>query len=348
MNDYGKLNIVSIDDNSVNLLLIEKMASDIGFNVMSFSNPLIGLDYINKNNVDVIIVDYMMPEMHGVDFVRHVRAVHYDIPIIMITAVVDNSDLKLEAIEAGATEFLNKPVNPAEFKARMRNMAQLRISQLMLRDKALLLQSEVDKAVSTIRDREQEALNVLGRAAEYKDPETATHIMRVAQYSKMIMEAIGGDDEELELILFAAPLHDIGKIGIPDNILNKCGSLTNDEFEIMKTHTYKGSLMLQNTRSKFLRAGGEVALTHHERFDGKGYPKGLAGMDIPLIGRIVAIADVFDAVMSKRPYKEPWPIERAINLVRSERGKHFDPKLVDVFLDNITNVESIRFEYVDA
>lgn len=348
MNEYGNLNIISIDDNSVNLLLIEKMASDIGFNVMSFSNPLIGLEYINKNNVDVIIVDYMMPEMHGVDFVRHVRSVHSDIPIIMITAVVDNSDLKLEAIEAGATEFLNKPVNPAEFKARMRNMAQLRISQLMLRDKALLLQSEVDKAVSTIRDREQEALNVLGRAAEYKDPETATHIMRVAQYSKMIMESIGGSDEELELILFAAPLHDIGKIGIPDNILNKCGSLTNEEFEIMKTHTYKGSLMLQNTRSKFLRAGGEVALTHHERFDGKGYPKGLAGMDIPLIGRIVAIADVFDAVMSKRPYKEAWPIERAINLVRSESGKHFDPKLVDIFLDNLSSVESIRCEYVDV
>lgn len=348
MNQYEKLKIVSIDDNTVNLLLIEKMASDIGFKVVSFSNPLVGLDYINKNHVDVIIVDYMMPEMHGVDFVRNVRLVHSDIPIIMITAVADNSNLKLEAIEAGATEFLSKPVNPSEFKARMRNMAQLRISQLMLKDKALLLQSEVDKAVSMIRDREQEALNVLGRASEYKDPETAAHILRVAQYAKMMMEGIGGDEEQVELILYAAPLHDIGKIGIPDNILNKCGSLTNHEFEIMKTHTYKGYLMLQNTRSQFLRAGGEVALSHHERYDGNGYPKGLVGEDIPLLGRIVAIADVFDAVMSKRPYKDPWPLERAIDLIKHERGKHFDPKLVDIFLENIYHVESIRTEYVDV
>lgn len=348
MYEYEKLNIVSIDDNTVNLLLIEKMASDIGFHVTSFSNPLVALDYINANSVDVIIVDYMMPEMHGVDFVRNVRFVHSDIPIIMITAVVDNSNLKLEAIEAGATEFLNKPVNPAEFKARVRNMAQLRISQLMLRDKTMLLQSEIDKAISTIRDREQEALNVLGRAAEYKDPETAAHINRVAQYSKMIMEGIGSDEEQLELILFAAPLHDIGKIGIPDNILNKCGSLTNDEFEVMKTHTYKGYLMLQNTRSKFLRAGGEVALCHHEKFDGSGYPRGLSGRQIPLFGRVVSIADVFDAVMSKRPYKDPWPIERAIDLIRNERGKHFDPELADIFLNNISSVESIRSEYVDV
>ncbi len=342
-----KLKTVSVDDNEVNLMLVETMSKNLDVDITSFSNPLAALKHIESSGADLVFVDYMMPEMHGVDFIKRVRAFCPDVPIIMITAVADDNALKLSAIEAGATEFLNKPLNPAEFRARVANMASLRKAQLMLKDRALLLEDEVDKAVRIIRDREHEALSVLGRAAEYKDPETGAHISRVAHYSRLITEKLGESEESRDLIFYAAPLHDIGKIGIPDSILTKNGPLTEEEFEIMKTHTIKGCEMLKDARSHYLKAGSVIALSHHERFDGTGYPYGLKGADIPLFGRIVALADVFDAVMSKRPYKEPWPMEKALELIYEQRGLHFDPDIADVFLKNTDEVRKIHRDYSD-
>lgn len=344
---YNKLNVVSVDDNYVNLLLIETMAKEIGLPVKSFLNPLTALEYIENNPTDIVFVDYMMPEMHGIELIHRIRAKYSDIPVIMITAVTDDNKLKIEAIEAGATEFLNKPLNPAEFKARVINLAMLRKSQLLLKDRALLLEDEVEKATRIIREREQEALSVLGRAAEYKDPETGAHIIRVSEFSKLISKELGQSALEQELIMFAAPLHDIGKIGIPDSILTKEGSLTNEEFAVMKTHPQMGYMMLKDVSSPLLKAGREVSLTHHERYNGKGYPNQLAGNEIPLIGRIVALADVFDAVSSKRPYKEAWPLERSLALIIDERGKHFDPDVVDAFLVHTSKIEKIYKDYND-
>lgn len=338
---YYSMTLMSIDDNTVNLLLIEALTKELGLTVKSFTSAKEALSYLSYNTVDIVLTDYMMPEMHGIDFIKNLRHTNSDVPVVMITAVTDDKQLKLDALEAGATEFLNKPLNPAEFKARLTNLMNLRRAQLLLKDKALLLEEEVRKAVRTVEMREFEALLVLGKAAEYKDPDTATHINRVAGYSTMIMREYGANIYEQELMFYSAPLHDIGKIGIPDDILSKPGLYTPDEFEIMKKHPIIGYEMIKDASSPYLRQGAEIALTHHEKFNGKGYPYGLKGADIPITGRILAIADVFDALTSSRPYKEAWPIDKAVGLLKNERGEHFDPKLVDIFVGNMDKVLDI-------
>ncbi len=339
-----QLTVVSIDDNNVNLMLIEAISKDLGFNIRSFLNPVEAVEYIEdpSTKVDLILVDYMMPEMSGIEVIQRVRKHDRDIPVIMITAMSSDADLRIKAIEEGATEFLHKPLDVVEFKARLRNMSELRTAQLMLMDKALLLQSEVEKAISEIREREYEALEIIGKVAEYKDKETGEHTVRVAFISKLLAAELGESEEFQNVIEWAAPLHDVGKVGIPDNILNKAGPLSDDEFEIMRTHTTKGYMVLKDARSVYLQAGAEIALSHHERWDGNGYPGKLAGEDIPLMGRIVAVADVFDAVSSKRPYKDAWDKEKVFGLFVNESGTHFDPRIVDALLKNKDKIWEIH------
>jgi putative two-component system response regulator len=338
---YHDMTVISVDDNTINLLLIEALAKELGIEVKSFLGAKEALKYMQAHKYDIILTDYMMPEMHGIEFIKEIRAINPDIPIVMITAISDDNLLKLEALEAGATEFLNKPLSPTEFQARLMNLIKLRKAQLMLQDKALFLEEEVRKAVKLVEDREHEALYVLGRASEYKDLETAQHINRVASYSLLIVKAMGGNEYEQKLIKYSAPLHDVGKIGIPDHILTKPGIYTADEFEIMKRHPLIGYEMLKEGKSPYLKSGAEIALTHHEKYNGTGYPYGLKGENIPLHGRILAIADVFDALTSNRPYKEAWPFEKAIDLLMREKGEHFDPKLVDIFVANVEKVREI-------
>ncbi|MCK5201072.1 MAG: HD domain-containing protein, partial [Spirochaetales bacterium] len=189
--------------------------------------------------------------------------------------------------------------------------------------------------------RENETLNVLGRASDYKDPETGAHIVRVSCYSRLLSESLGQSEALQDLIFYAAPLHDIGKLGIPDSILLKPGKLTSKEFEIIKTHTTIGFKILANPSSKYLKAGAVIAVSHHEKFDGTGYTKGLKGDEIPIFGRIVSIADVFDALTTKRPYKDPWLFEKVVGQLIEERGRHFDPEIVDLFMENISKVKKI-------
>jgi response regulator RpfG family c-di-GMP phosphodiesterase len=344
----SQLKAISVDDAEVNLLIIEKLASKVGLNIMSFSNPLKALEYIKHHNIDIIFADYLMPEMNGIDLIKHTREYHPNIPIVMITSVADDEQLKLDAIEAGATEFLTKPLNGSEFIARITNLANLRQYQILLNNKALLLENEVKKATQNLLKREFETLIVLGNAAEHKDPETGNHVSRVAHYSRMLALLLGQNEEQQEIILNASPLHDVGKIGIPDSILLKPGKLKPEEWIIMKTHSSIGYEILKNTDSTFLKAGAIIAKAHHENYDGSGYPDGLKGEEIHLFGRIVAIADVFDALMTKRPYKDPWPFDKAVELVRKKRGKQFDPKIVDLFLNNINRVKKISNIFRDV
>lgn len=341
MGSFREMKIVSVDDNAINLLLIETLTEEVGHHVISFESALKALEYINQNPVDIVLTDYMMPEMHGIELIEQVRKRFSDIPIVMITAVTDDNALKIEALEAGATEFLNKPLNPPEFKARLTNLVNLRRAQLLLKDKAMLLEEEVKKAVRLVEVREKETLNVLGRASDYKDPDTGAHINRVASYSAVMLRALGGNIYDQEIIFHAAPLHDIGKIGIPDHILLKPGKYTEEEYEVMKKHPIIGYEMIKEATSPYLRTGAEIALTHHEKYNGTGYPYGLKGEQIPLSGRILAVADVFDALTSKRSYKEQWEMQDALDLLKKERGAHFDPRLVDIFLDNLEDVYTI-------
>jgi response regulator RpfG family c-di-GMP phosphodiesterase len=329
----------------MNLLLIQEMGAKLDLEVISFQDPQQALDYLERESVDLLFIDYMMPVMDGVSFIRRARELYSDIPIVMITAVTSDHDLKLRALESGATDFLNKPLNLPEFTARVNNLKQLRKSQRLYKDWAELLRDEVYSATREVTQREHETLQVLGSAAEYKDPETGEHILRVAHYSRILTEELTDDEDIQQKIFRAAPLHDIGKLGIPDTILLKPGPLDQHEITIMQSHAYKGYEIMKSARSPFLRSGAEIALSHHEKWDGSGYPRGLASTDIPLSGRIVAAADVFDAVTSKRPYKEAWEFERALDLIRSQRGRHFDPDVVDAFLTNIDKIREIYSTY---
>ncbi|HEV7802638.1 MAG TPA: HD domain-containing phosphohydrolase, partial [Burkholderiales bacterium] len=270
-----------------------------------------------------------------------------DTPVLMVTAA-DDRELRHRALTLGINDFLNKPFDQIELQARARNMLALRASQKKLASRALLLADEVAKATKEIASRERETLLCLGRAAEHRDPETHEHIIRMSNYSRLIAERMGMGEEECELMLLASPLHDIGKIGTPDQILLKPGKLTPEEFEIMKLHTVIGQKILSNSVSPILQAGAQIAISHHEKFDGSGYPHRLKGKAIPLYGRIVAVADVFDALTSERPYKKAWDLDRANSLLLESKGGHFDPEVVDAFFDVYDQVLEVKARFMDA
>jgi response regulator RpfG family c-di-GMP phosphodiesterase len=289
----------------------------------------------------------MMPGMDGVEIVRRFREKNTFTPVVMITAAGDDRAIKMNALQSGCTDFLAKPLDPLEFQVRTMNLLRLKEYQNLINDRAALLEHEVKLATEEVVMRERETLLLLGRASETKDPETGAHIERVAHYSRLIAQDLGLPSEECERIYFTAPLHDIGKVGIPDAILLKPGRLDDAEFAKMKEHTIIGGKILENCRSEYLQTGREIALSHHERYDGAGYPYRLAGESIPLHGRIVAATDVFDALVSVRPYKAAWSVDDAFALLRKEAGSHFDPAVIDAFIKNRAHVEELHLTIVD-
>lgn len=339
--NFQNMQIVSVDDNENNLFLIESICQDMDLNIKSFSQPLDALLYSLKNNVDLIITDYMMPELDGLEFIEEFRKQKKNIPIIMVTAAGDNEKIHKKAFELGANDFLSKPINATLFEARVINLLTNHQNRILLEDRAKHLESEVLKATEVLIKREHETLRVLGKTAEYKDPETASHVARVAHYSRMLAREYGLSEEDQDIIFYAAPFHDLGKVGIEDKLLLKPGKLDKDEFEIMKTHAQIGYEILKDSQSEYLKAGAIIAITHHEKFDGSGYPNKISGEAIHIYGRIVAVVDVFDALTSHRPYKKAWSFEDALNLLREEKGKHFDPKIIELFEKNIDEVNEI-------
>ncbi len=339
------MKILSIDDNKTNLLIIESYAKILNLEIESFLNPKEALEASFENEYDLVIVDYMMPEINGLEFIQSFRQNNQNTPIIMLTAVGDDMELQIKALEYGANDFLSKPINAPAFKARIINMLKLRKSQLLLQDKALLLQDEVNSATIRLKESEHETLQMLGKSAEYKDPETNAHTQRVAYYCKLLARVYGLDENLQDIIFYASPFHDLGKIGIPDKILLKPGKLDDDEFSIMKNHAKIGYEILKGSKSKYLKAGGVIAYNHHEKYDGTGYPNGLKGENIPIFGRITAIADVFDALTSSRPYKKAWSLEEAFDFLIREKEVHFDPKLVDLFIENKNEVIDIHNKF---
>ncbi|MGE5476898.1 MAG: HD-GYP domain-containing protein [Bacteroidales bacterium] len=339
-----------VDDNDTNLMLFEQLALRIGpdVEVATFADPLVALEACRASVPDMIVVDYMMPGMDGHQYVQAVRKLPgmRDVPIVMVTAAAERS-VRQKALELGVTDFLAKPVDPAEARVRFANLLALRRGHLQLRDRNRWLADEVRKATATVIEREQELILRLSKAAEFRDPETGAHIVRMARYSELIARRMGLEPEFCDLILKAAPMHDLGKLGIPDGILLKPGKLTEEEFSVMTKHPLIGHEILSNSDSQLIQLGAEIALSHHEKFDGTGYPNKLAGEAIPLSGRIVAVADVFDALTSERPYKAAWPVEKARALLEENSGSHFDPACVAAFLAEWDQVLRIRAEIAD-
>lgn len=336
-----KMKALSVDDSELKLMLIENLAHELNIDITSYTDPVKALEYTEKHEFDILFLDYMMPILNGIEFAKRFRENNKSTPIVMITAEKNDGNLLINALQAGVSDFLTFPFNSAEFTARVNNLLNMRILQKRLEKKSHILEMEVLKATKRVIERERETLMVLAKASEFKDFDTELHTERVAKFSNLLAKLMNFPEKDQEIIYYSSPLHDIGKIGIPENVLLKKGKLTNEEFQQMKTHTLIGYKILESTRSEYLVAGKFIALSHHERFDGMGYPFGKKGDDIPIMARIVTITDVFDALLSARPYKTGWPFDDVIEYFKSERGKQFDPVLLDVFLKNKNMFEQI-------
>ena len=336
--------VVIVDDQSTGRKILERLVLDITPELLveSFTDPHKALERIRDQTPDLILADYKMPIMDGLEFTKRVRAIPAcgDVPLVIVT-VVQDIQVRYKALEAGATDFLTRPVDQYECQARCRNLLALRKQQQIVKDRAKWLEDQVGLATGQVRGRERETLLILARAGEYRDHDTGNHVMRMAKYARVMAEKLGFTEIDCEEIELAAPLHDIGKIGIPDSILLKPGKLTEGEFQIMQAHPLIGHEILSDSQSRFIQIGAVIALGHHEKFDGSGYPKRLRGADIPLAARIVAVADVYDALTSARPYKAAWPFEEAIAYIRDQAGQHFDPLCVQAFLDQIDEIHAI-------
>lgn len=344
-----QMNVVVVDDTPINVTLISHLVGRLDDSVaIGFTVPEEGLAWCIEQVPDLVIVDYMMPELDGIEFVKRFRACpgREDIPLLMVTAN-DHIEVRHRALDAGANDFLTKPIDKAEFMSRTRNMLSLRRAQRKLEDKAAWLAEEVRKATAEILARERETIVRLSKAADSRDPETGAHILRMAHLSKLIAAGMGLSLADQDMILEAAPMHDIGKVGIPDNILLKQGRLDVAEFEIMKQHAIMGYNILNGSESPMLQAAAQIALAHHEKFDGSGYPNKLAGEAIPIFARICSVADVFDALTSERPYKPAWDDQRAIAMLRDGAGTHFDRRCVEAFLADWDGVLAIRERFKD-
>jgi len=339
--------VLIVDDTEINLILFAALVKKLGdCESHSFSDSRAGLAWVQKYVPDLVIVDYMMPEMDGLEFIRLLREIpgREAIPVLMITAN-DQKQIRYRALDIGANDFLTKPVDKVEFLARAKNMLTLNDARKKLADQAAWLAEEVRKATHEVVERERETVIRLSRAAEFRDPETGAHILRMAHFSQIIARGMGLSESDQYLLLEAAPMHDIGKVGIADKILLKPGRLEPEEFEIMKRHATIGYELLQGSSSRVLQAGAEIARGHHEKFDGSGYPQGLKGEDIPIFSRIVAVADVFDALTSERPYKKAWDVEAAVDFLKAGSGSHFDPACVTAFLNAWDDVQQVRARY---
>ncbi len=342
--------VLVIDDESTGRTILTKIIQQVegDVSVAAFDNPLEALKWLDSNHPDLIITDYRMPDMNGIELIRQIRERPgcQDIPIMMITVVSEKS-VRYDALEAGATAFMTRPIDQIECRTSCHNLLKLHEQQSIVQDRADWLARQVEVATQQIVSREKETLIRLAKADEYRDEETGYHVVRMAKYSRQIAEALGLSEKECDEIEYAAPMHDIGKIGITDKVLLKPGKFDQDEWQAMQQHTTIGHSILSNSQSRYIQTGSIIALNHHERFDGTGYPHGLAGKDIPLVARIVSVADVYDALTSSRPYKEPWSTDDSKDYLETNLGSQFDPLCVEAFFERIDNIDDIQTSFSD-
>jgi putative two-component system response regulator len=345
--------VLVVDDEELNRKLITAMLKPQGYEVIQAVDGEDCLEKVRSNPPDLLLLDIMMPKLNGFEVVTRLKSEEKFslIPIVMVTALGDVND-RVKALEVGADDFLTKPVDRMELRARVRSLLKVKAYndhmvnyrqelEFEVRRRTLEIQEtnkKLAKAHEKLRGASLETIFRLSRAAEFKDEDTGAHIISMSRISARLAHKMGLSPATVESILYASPMHDIGKIGIPDRILLKNGPLNEEEWPIMRLHTIYGGKILENSDIGFLRLGEVISLTHHEKFDGSGYPNGLKGKEIPLAGRIVAVADVFDALMSRRPYKRAFSVEQAVAIITEGRGRHFDPDVVDAFMDDLEKI----------
>ncbi len=326
--------ILIVDDEEQNVLLLERLLEVSGFtNVASTTASSEVLALCAENEPDLLLLDLQMPHPNGFEVMRQLEPWTRGatrMPILVLTAD-STRDTKTRALASGASDFLNKPFDTTEVVLRVKNLLLTRLLSLELREHNLLLERRVVERTRALEEARLEIVDRLALAADYRDDSTGEHAQRVGRIAACLGRGLDLSEETVELLRRAAPLHDIGHVAVSDSILLKQGKLTPEEFEVMKLHTTVGGEILGRSRSELLRMSEEIALSHHEWWDGSGYPSGLKGEEIPLSARITAVADVFDTLLDKRPYKPPWPLELAVAEIERLRGRQFDTQVVDAF-----------------
>ncbi|VVN79479.1 HD-GYP domain-containing protein [Pseudomonas fluorescens] len=341
--------IFVIDNEPANLKLLHKILVNQGYsNLVLIQDPREVLDRYIELRPDLILLDINMPHLDGYQVMEKLKALEDPMlpPIIMLTAQ-SGQDYMLKALAAGARDFVVKPFTRIELIMRVRNLLDAHLAHRLVHAQKATLERMVQHRTDALYQARIQVVHCLGRAAEYRDNETGLHIVRMSLYSALLAKSLGWTDSDCELLLHASPMHDVGKIGIPDAILLKPGKLEPDEWEVMKTHAAIGAEILEHGDSELLCLARVIALSHHEKWDGSGYPNGLAGNAIPQAGRIVAVADVFDALASSRPYKKAWPVEEAAAYIGANAGKHFDPIVAEHFYTNWAAILDIHNSHME-
>jgi putative two-component system response regulator len=341
--------ILVVDDLEANIQLLTRMLVSAGYtSVASTVNPRAVCELHQKNHYDLILLDLQMPGMDGFQVIENLKEIEPDgyLPVLVITAQPSH---KLRALQAGAKDFISKPFELTEVLARVHNMLEVRLLHKELQNYNDVLEQRVRERTADLMKSYQETIFTLMRAAEHKDEDTAAHAQRIRYFCRELAGLLGLDQEFVNMIFFASPMHDIGKIGIPDHILLKPGAFTPDEWEIMKGHTTMGAHILGRSNSSYLTMGAEIALNHHESWDGRGYPNGKRGEDIPLAARIMYICDIYDALRSKRPYKGTFDHSKSVEIIihgdnRTE-SVHFDPAIIELFRQNENKFRDIFETY---
>ena len=354
--DKKEINILAVDDESVNLKLIEaSFRDDDSIRIIKAYNGKEALDIIQtQKDIDVILLDIFMPVIDGFELLKILKSSE-EFKIIPVIIVTGNYEDRLKALKSGANDFIEKPYNIDELRIRTLNNAKVKKYNDLLEKMNHILEEKVNQrtielkeALLFAKESELEISIRLGKAAEFRDIETGMHIVRISLYSHKLAEIIGLSNKDCEIIRYASPLHDIGKIGIPDKILLKPGKLTDAEFQIMKLHTTIGGKMLdESDKYPVIKSGQIIALTHHEKWDGSGYPNELKAENIHIYGRIIAVSDVFDAITSKRIYKPALSLENALTIMKEGKNKHFDPDILDAFTENINEFTDIKKRFYD-
>ena len=354
--DIRSHTILIVDDSEANRMILQDQVITLGHTPVLAENGLVALKKVTDYKPDLLLLDIMMPKMDGYQVLARLKSDSHmrHIPVIMVSAN-DEIESVIKCIEQGAMDYLVKPFSPVLLKARIKAALankllhdQEEAYRETIRQYNEKLEERVRERTKDLEETRQEVIQRLGRAAEYRDNETGQHVLRMSHYSARLAKELGMNDMECYLIQLTSPMHDIGKIGIPDGILLKPGPLTPDERKIMETHTTIGGEILGGGKSELIKMAETIALTHQEKWDGTGYPKGLKGDKIPLAGQITAICDVFDAITSKRPYKEEHPIEDALEFISSQSGKHFDPHLVKIFQQIVPDLKKIKEKFSQA
>lgn len=349
--------ILMIDDTPVNIEIQEEILSQAGFkHLTGFTNSsdaVHELSRMDPNSIDLVLLDLMMPDMDGFVVLERLRSMQVDVPILIITARNDFAS-RIKALGLGAQDFIIRPFENQEFLLRIEvhlraslNAKRLQKRNLHLDELVKERTAALEKINAELNENYLDTLQRMAYMAELRDPETGNHMTRIGHFSYLLAKSCGLSELEANDYLHAAPLHDAGKVETPDHILLKPGKLLEEEWGRMKQHAQFGFEMLKGHQSKIMNKAALIALSHHEKWDGSGYPQGLEGENIPLCGRIVAITDVYDALTSKRPYKEPWPQEKAIRLLESEKGHHFEPKIADKFIEILPQISAIQQKFAD-